>query len=128
MCWFAGDRVKSGWHISGSTKARCIREMSRMFCTCIQQGSCRPVNQTDLQHCYNSCPCLLFSILVYICQSNNINVLQWNLDLTKSLGTGWIDLMHENVTRPKDSMEVAVTLKSKMAATNASSGGNSKSR
>ena len=38
-----------------------------------------------------------------------------------------IDLMHDDVTRPKGSMVVVVTLKSKMAAGSASSGGNSKS-
>ena len=35
--------------------------------------------------------------------------------------------MHDDVTRPKGSMVVAVTLKSKMAASSASSEGNSKS-
>ena len=35
--------------------------------------------------------------------------------------------MHDDVTRPKVSMVVLVTLKSKMAASSASSGGNSKS-
>ena len=34
--------------------------------------------------------------------------------------------MHDDVTRPESSMAVVVTLKSKMAASNASSGGNSK--
>ena len=33
-----------------------------------------------------------------------------------------IDLIHDDVTRPKDSMVVVVTLKSKMAASSASSG------
>ena len=35
--------------------------------------------------------------------------------------------MHDDVTRPKDSMVVAVTLKSKMAVGSTSSGGNNKS-
>ena len=35
--------------------------------------------------------------------------------------------MHDDVTRPEDSVGVVVTLKSKMAASSASSGGNSKS-
>ena len=41
---------------------------------------------------------------------------------------GWakIDLMHDDVTRPEGSMGVAVTLKSKMAASSASSWGNGK--
>ena len=38
-----------------------------------------------------------------------------------------IDLMHDDVTAPKCSMVVVVTLKSKMAASSAGSGGNSKS-
>ena len=37
-----------------------------------------------------------------------------------------IDLMHDDVTRPKGSMVVVVTLKSKMDASSANSGGNSK--
>ena len=37
-----------------------------------------------------------------------------------------IDLMHDDVTRPEGSMGVVVTLKFKMAASSASSGGNSK--
>ena len=35
-----------------------------------------------------------------------------------------IDLMHDDVTRPKGGMVVVVTLKSKMAASSASNGGN----
>ena len=35
--------------------------------------------------------------------------------------------MHDDVTRPKGSMQVVVTLKSKIAAVSTSSGGNSKS-
>ena len=39
-----------------------------------------------------------------------------------------IDFMHDDVMRPKGSMVVAVTLKSKMAAGSTSSKGNSKSK
>ena len=38
-----------------------------------------------------------------------------------------IDLMHDDITRPKNSMVVVLTLKSKMAASSTSSEGNSKS-
>ena len=43
------------------------------------------------------------------------------------MGTQAIDRMHDDVTRPKGSIVVVVTLKSKMAASCASSGGNRKS-
>ena len=42
------------------------------------------------------------------------------------MGTQALDRMHHDVTRPKGSMVVVVTLKSKMAASCASSGGNKK--
>ena len=67
-----------------------------------------------------------FILYFTVAITNFANPLLFDSDDLEIQGLA-IDLMHDDVIRPKDSMVVVVTLKSKMAASSTSSGENSKS-
>ena len=71
-------------------------------------------------------PNMIQHITLLLVKSGNTQMNGKGLDYRTKPQIIEIDLMHDDVTRHEGSMGVVVTLKSKMAASSASSGGNSK--